>query len=496
MIYNALDGVCNNLDKRNISEDRQMNERRVETAVLGAGTAGLVALREIRNVNEDFALVNKGHYGTTCARVGCMPSKALIQVAHDYHRRHVFGREGIGGAAGMTINLEAVMKHVRSLRDRFTGGMIKKTERFGDRNIRGHARFLEPGVIDVEGQIIHAERVVIATGTHPVVPEEWREFGDRILTSDTIFEQETIPSSMAVIGLGVIGTELGQSLARLGVEVVGIGRSDRIAGLSDPEIKQAAADILKAEFELWQGHPAELEPDGDGLRVTAGTRSRKVEKALVCIGRSPNVEGLGLENLGVELRDDGLPVYNPETLQVGDLPIFIAGDVNGDKPILHEAWDDGRIAGYNVMQDKPACFKRRTPLAVTFSDPNIAVTGRSYADLKTIPNVSGKEDFSKQGRAIIKGEDHGTLKIYASPETGRLLGSEMIAPDGEHLAHLLAWAIQKNMTVFEALRMPFYHPVTEEGVRMALQNLAAKVKTTVSPMDMTFCEETPADTLS
>ncbi len=473
-----------------------MKERQVEVAVIGAGTAGLVALREVRNVTNDFVLINKGPYGTTCARVGCMPSKALIQVAHDFHRRRQFGREGILGSDGLAVDAAQAMRHVRALRDHFAGGMVKRTERFGDRNIRGHARFVEPGVLDVDGQIVRARRVIIAAGSHPAVPDAWQALGERILTSDTIFEEETLPASVAVIGLGVIGVELGQALARLGVETVGVSHSHSLAGLTDPDIRNAAGELMKEDLELWQGEPAELTEEGHGVRVTAGPNSRNVDKVLVSIGRNPNTEGLGLENLGVEIREDGLPVFDPDTLQVGGLPVFIAGDVNNEYPILHEAWDDGRIAGYNAMQDRPVCFRRRTPLAITFSDPNIAMAGRSYASLKPDTFVAGDEDFARQGRALIKGEARGRLRIYGDPESGRLLGAEIVAPDGEHLAHLLAWAIQKNMTVFEALRMPFYHPVTEEGVRMALQSLATKMPHKPAPMDMAFCEETPPDALS
>jgi dihydrolipoamide dehydrogenase len=188
--------------------------------------------------------MDEGPLGTTCARVGCMPSKVLIQIANDFHRRHVLDRMGISGVDGLSVNTAHVMKHVRVLRDRFSNGMVEKTKALGEQLIRGRARFLEPGVLEINGSKIIAENIIIATGSQPVIPDDWNGWGDRMITSDTLFELEDLPGSVAVIGLGVIGVEIGQALARLGVDVVGIDRSGGIAGLTDPEVNECAASIL------------------------------------------------------------------------------------------------------------------------------------------------------------------------------------------------------------------------------------------------------------
>ncbi len=468
-----------------------MKEKSVDVAVIGAGTSGLVALREIQKVTKDFVLIQDGPYGTTCARVGCMPSKAFIQIAHDYHRRAYFSQQGIRGQEGLSVDLPAVMRRVRELRDRFAGGMMKKTDRFGEKFIKGRARFVEPTVLDVDGLLIRAKSVIIATGSRPIVPDAWRPFGDRIWTSDTFFELETLPSSVAVIGLGVIGLELGQAMARLGIDVIGVARSQHLGGITDPEVLDAAATVIGKEMTLWRGHTAEIaETDGEKLKINAGDQSRTVDAVLAAMGRRPNVDDMGLENLGAPLRSDGVPEYDPDTLQIGNLPIFIAGDVNAARPILHEAWDDGRIAGYNAVRDKAACFVRRTPLHVVFSDPNIAMAGRLYDELPKDGYVTSDVRFEDQGRALIRNENAGILRLYAKPDTGQLLGTEMCAPAGEHLAHLLAWCIQQKLPVHEMLKMPFYHPVIEEGLRSALEDLARKLHDHVDVPDLAFCDET------
>lgn len=468
----------------------------VDVAVIGAGTAGLVALREIQKVTDRFVLIQDGPMGTTCARVGCMPSKVLIQTAEDFHRRAFLSAKGIRGGESLHIEGADVMHHVRRLRDRFTDGMVEKTLRYGDKLIRGRARFVDVGRLDVEGRIIEAKRIIIATGSRPAVPDKWKGFGGRVLTSDTIFEIATLPKSLGVIGMGVIGVELGQAMARLGVEVVGVARSGRIAGLSDPAVTESAVAALSREFELWSGHPADIAADGDRLTITAGPHKKTVDAVLVSTGRTPNVDNLSLDRLDIPLDDQGVPQFNPDTLQVGDLPIFIAGDANARDPILHEAWDDGRVAGYNAVHDEPACFKRRTPLKITFSDPNVVVAGERFSQLKNADIVVGQCSFVDQGRAVIRDQNIGLMRLYAKAETGRLLGCEMFAPDGEHMGHLLAWAVQQQLTVYDVMRMPFYHPVIEEGLRTALQDLAAKVRRQPHFPEMAFCDESPLSSLS
>lgn len=192
-----------------------------DVAIIGAGTAGLAALAKVRKAGKNFVLIDGGELGTTCARVGCMPSKAAIQVAEDFHRRHRFQRIGIEGRDALRLDSAEALEHVRDLRDIFVDRVLAgTTDEMGEAFIQGWARFIEPTVLDVDGRVIRADKVVIATGSRPFVPEAWKSFADWILTSDTIFEQETIPESVAVIGLGAIGMELGQALHRMGTSPV------------------------------------------------------------------------------------------------------------------------------------------------------------------------------------------------------------------------------------------------------------------------------------
>ena len=455
-----------------------MTEKTVDVAIIGSGTAGLNAMGQVRRARKRFVLINGGEAGTTCARVGCMPSKAMIQVAEDFHRRTHLGRYGISGHDDLRLDLPEALEHVQNLRDIFVDRVLEhSTDKLGDEFIEGYARFIEPTLLEVGEQHIRAGRVVIATGSRPLVPAAWQAFGDRIITTDELFEYEDLPAAIGVIGLGTIGLELGQSLHRLGITVTGFDQLDSIGGIQDPEVARTAIEILGREFPLHLGLTAEIEADGDALRVSAGEHSVRVDKVLCSIGRVPNIGNLGLENLGITLDANGLPAYNPNTMQVEDLPVYLAGDVTGERMILHEAGDEGRIAGYNAAHDETAAFRRKTPVTINFCDPNICTVGSRWNELDPDRSAIGEIRFGPVGRALVMGRNKGILRIYGDPQSGRLLGAEMIGPQCEHLAQQLCWCIEQGLGAGDLLRMPFYHPTIEEALQAALYDLYRKVET-------------------
>lgn len=455
-----------------------MEERNVDVVILGSGSAGLYALSKVRPSGKSWVLINGGHTGTTCARVGCMPSKAVIQIAEDYYRRKVFNRYGVEGQDDLRINTAEAMEYVQDMRDTFVDRVLSNsTDNMNDEQfIEGYARFIEPHVLEVNNQRIRAEKVIIATGSTPLMPEVWKEFGDKVVTTDEFFELETLPENMAVIGLGVIGLEIGQSINRLGVKVTGIDSMDTIGGISDPEVAATAVKIISTEMPLWLGNPAEIEETDDGkLKVTAGENSTIVDKVLVAIGRRPNLDRLDLQNAGIELNANGLPEFNHNTMQIEDTHLFLAGDVNNERQLLHEAGDEGRIAGFNATSDSIQPFKRKTQLYITFCDPNIVSVGQRFAELDPETTAVGEIKMAPVGRALIMAKNKGVIRVYADKATGLLLGAEMIAAKGENLGHLLAWCIQQKMTVGQLLQLPFYHPVIEEALQAALYDLYSKV---------------------
>lgn len=449
---------------------------KVDTVIIGAGSAGLSALREVRRYTDDYLLVNHGHWGTTCAAVGCMPSKALIEAANAFHRRHAFDAFGIRGAEGLRADIPAVLARVRMMRDSFVKGPAAVPETLGKRAISGRARLLGPGRITVNGNQIAARAIILAPGSRPVLPAPWRDFGDRILTTDTLFEQSDLPRRIAVVGMGAIGVELAQALARLGLEVAGFDASGKLAGIDDPMVLATFRPLIAAELALHLGAAARLEDLGKTIRVTGAGGSFDADAVLVAVGRRPNTDDIGLDTLGVPLDDKGMPKVDPHTLRIGTLSVFLAGDANADRPLLHEATDEGHIAGRMAAPDATGGgLCRRTPLAIVFSSPQVARVGPPLSDLDADAIATGAADFSQQPRARMAQTAAGVLRVHAKRDTGQLLAAEMCTPQAEHLAHLLALGIERKMTVADMLAMPFYHPVLEEGLRSALRDLASAV---------------------
>lgn len=467
--------------------------RQVDVAIIGAGSAGLSALGEVKKKTENFVLINSGFYGTTCARVACMPTKALIEAANTCHRRHQMKHLGVSGTDALAIDKAKIMEHVKTMRDGFTSGIIKGVEKLGDKSITGHARFRDPHTIEVEGEIIKTGKTIIATGSRPVFPEKWKRFGDRMITTDDLFYLDDLPASMAVLGLGPAGLELAQALARLDIAVTAVEMFDYVGGLSDPEVNKKAIEAIGKEFALHCGVAADFgEADNNKIKMTFGGKEAVVDKVLLTAGRIPNIDRIGMENLGVALDERGMPSYNRQTMQIADLPVFIAGDANGFRPLLHEAIDEGHIAGYNAMLDEPVCFTRRVPLAITFSDPEIVLVGKRYAELKDNADfVIGEYDFSQQSRARMSESNKGCVRIYAEKASGLLCGAEMAAPGAEHLGHFLALALQNAMTVHDLLITPVYHPVFEEGFRTALRDLGKKIEQKFTERDLLLCNDAP-----
>ncbi len=464
----------------------------VDVAVIGAGTAGLVAYRAAKAEGASAAIIEGGEHGTTCARVGCMPSKLLIAAADAAHAVVKAATFGVHSGGALRIDGREVMERVRRERDHFVNFALKEVRGIPDADrLRGHARFLDEHTLEVADHTrVEARSVVIASGSHADYPDSFKELGDRLVTSDQIFDWTDLPESVAVIGPGIIGLELGQALHRLGVRVVVFGKGGRIGPIGDPEIQTYALAAFNEEFTLEpDAQIAHMHRHGD--RVAIGRASpdgdseiEYFDYVLAATGRTPNVKDMGLYQTSLKLDAKGVPVFDHATTRTensgGASSIFIAGDAGNFIPLLHEAADEGRIAGGNAArfalgrQIKPGL--RRAPIGVVFTDPQIGIVGGGFHLLKPGTFVTGQASFEDQGRSRIQQKNKGLLNVYADPDTGLLLGAEMLAPAAEHLAHLLAWALQSKMTVKQMLGMPFYHPVVEEGLRTALHDLDRKLR--------------------
>ena len=471
-----------------------MNTIQADVLIIGGGSAGMSAFRAARKATDNVYVVEDYHFGTTCARVGCMPSKLLIAAAEAAYQPKHTAQFGVHVDGEVRVNGTEVMARVRSERDRFVGFVLEDVEAWpADKRIMGRATFQDAHTVLVSNQAgeqtqITAQRIVIATGSRPTLLPEWQALGDRLIINDDIFAWETLPKSVAVFGTGVIGLELGQALTRLGVKVKLFGRGNRIGGISDPSVSAQAVSIFQQELDVHLDTKTSVRLNDAGQVEVSYERQGEqgvfeAEYLLAAIGRTPNTDNLGLEHLPeLKLDKRGVPIADRHTMQTSIPHLFIAGDASNQMPLLHEASDQGVIAGKNAGT-YPEINRglRRSHIGVIFSDPQIMSVGHRWIELADLyPDcgcfAEGEVSFHNQGRSRVMGVNRGMLRVYAEQGSGRFLGAEMIGPAAEHIAHLLAWAHQQKMTVAEMLDMPFYHPVIEEGVRTALRDVNAKLQ--------------------
>ncbi len=468
-----------------------MKKIQADVVVIGGGTAGMGAFRAARQHTDNVYLIESHVFGTTCARVGCMPSKLMIAAAEARH--HALHTDPFGihlDKSSVSVNGTEVMNRVKSERDRFVGFVVSDVEDWpADKRIMGAARFIDEHTVRIDEHTeITADRIVIATGSRPHILPEWQTLGDKLIVNDDVFSWNTLPESVAMFGPGVIGLELGQALHRLGVQTKIFGRSMHLGGISDPVVLAEAQAVFGEELDLHLGvkTSVSLTPEGKvevKWNENGSEHSYIADYLLAASGRTPNTDKIGLENLAIERDAKGVPIAHPLTMQTSIPHIFIAGDASNQLPLLHEASDQGKIAGQNAgTYPNISNGLRRSHIGVVFSDPQIAAIGLKYAQVearyKNMDCVAiGEVSFRNQGRSRVMLVNKGHMRVYAEQGSGRFLGAEIAGPAAEHLAHLLAWAHQQKMTIAQMLDMPFYHPVIEEGLRTALRDVNAKLKT-------------------
>jgi dihydrolipoamide dehydrogenase len=462
-----------------------MSVQQVDVAIIGAGSAGMAAYRGALAHTASVLVIEAGPYGTTCARVGCMPSKLLVaaaDAAFAVEQAAIFGVH----AGPVRIDGRRVMQRLHQERDRFVGFVSDAIDHWpAEHRLVGQARFIGPHTLQVQsadGQTtrVEAGRIVIATGSRPHLPPQWRAaLGDRLIVNDDVFAWQDLPASVAVAGAGALALELAQALHRLGVRVRLYGRSARIGPLTDPGLQALTRRLIGADLPM-QLDAGELQVrrDGDEVIVRTGQGPQADEQRFDCLlaatGRTPNLQSLDLAASGLPLDAKGVPLFNRQTGQIGDSAVFIAGDVDHALEVLHEAADEGRIAGDNAGRFPDIrTHPRRAPMSVVFCHPQIMMAGQSHGQLLAAGTAFavGEVSFEDQGRSRVMAVNQGCLRVYGEQGTGRLLGAEMIGPAAEHLAHLLAWSVQRGDSVQQMLDSPFYHPVIEEGLRTALRQL-------------------------
>lgn len=401
-----------------------------DVAIVGAGTAGLAARSAAVAAGAKTILIESGEGGTTCARFGCMPSKLLLRAGAAAREARQASQFGLSIPRMPNNGGRAVLTRVRRERDYFVKAVLEDVAKIpASTRISGHARFTGPGELTVGDRVrVTAKSIVIAVGARPVVPDEFSGMEGRVFTHENIFELNKLPKSVAIIGAGPLGLEFAVAFARLGVRITVFDSGSSVGGIEDDDVKHAAINSFAHELDLHLLVSLKAKRHSDGIRISWKTGAgRKLTSTFDCVlaasGRAPHVDNLDLKITGLKLNSRGIPLFNPDTMQCGNSPVFMAGDVDNDRPVLHKAARQGELAGRNAaLYPKIAASPAGPVFTIVFTDPDIAKVGASLKELGD-DGAQGRSDDN--GRARVEGSNTGMLKVYARRSDGVIAGAEM-----------------------------------------------------------------------
>lgn len=445
-----------------------------DLVVIGAGSAGFSAAIRASEFGANVALIGHGTIGGTCVNIGCIPSKALIRAAEALHHAKSSSRfAGITGAARIN-DWSALMAQkdqlVADLRGAKYQALLPEYETI--RYVQGRARFTDAG-IEAGDEIFPADRVVIAAGASPAIPPIEGLAEIPYLTSTSALALDRLPTSLLIIGGGVIGCELGQMFARFGVAVTIVCRSHLLPGF-EPEISDALAGYLQDEgirIECGATYRQIRQTEaGIALDIMAGEIAQTIEaeRVLIATGRRANTSGMGLDTAGIALDRNGA-IATDEHLATNRCGTYAAGDVTGRDQYVYMAAYGAKLAAENALNSNSRRYDARAMPEVVFTDPQVASVGLTETEARrqghNIHTV--RLDLAQVPRALAARDTRGLIKLIAEADSLRLLGAHILAPEGADSVQTAVLAIKHNLTVTDLAETLFPYLTTVEGLKLA-----------------------------
>ena len=415
---------------------------RYDLVVLGGGAAGLTAARLCASLGGRVALVEQAQQpGGDCLFSGCVPSKSLIASAKLAHSMRTAGRLGLEPIEP-DVDFARVMERVADVIWRAgEPDRVATLQSLGVEVVQGAGRFARPGVVEVAYRELAYRTALIATGSRATVPPIPGLADVGALTNETLWDLRELPKRLAVLGGGPVGVELAQAFARLGSHVTIVEADAELLPREDPEAGRFVAQTLESEgvvvHRAARAERVQRVGDGTGLLIAAGAQI-EFDSLLVALGRSPLIDGLGLENVGVQLTDSGAVRVDDQLRTTGDR-IWAAGDVTGQLNFTHVAGYHAIVATANALLRARRRVDHSTIPWVTFTDPEVARVGLTEVQarerLGSEPLVF-RYSYEDSDRALTTAEAHGFVKLV-SDRRGRMLGATIVAPSaGESIAEV------------------------------------------------------------
>ncbi|MCB2227296.1 MAG: NAD(P)/FAD-dependent oxidoreductase [Desulfarculaceae bacterium] len=443
----------------------------------GGGSAGFTAATTAMKSGAKVAMVEGSRLGGLCILAGCMPSKTLLHSAAEVKRLQV---SGLAAYPEIHQYTRGVVNYLATGRD----AAVKAKAAKGLEVIEGRAKVSGPHELIVEGRVLSAKSIVIATGSTEQVPPVPGLAESGFLDSDAFMRLEALPASLVVLGGGTQAVELAQFSARMGVKVTIIQRSEHLISNEDPRVGELIAQALEADgAEVLVGTELKaVNRSGGGVSVEfeqAGRpRSVKAEALLLSLGRRANTDDLGLAEAGVELGRKGQVVV--DRYMRSSLPsVYAAGDVTGGPMVVNLAVQQGKAAGYNATHDEPREVQDRVLPRAIFTDPQFARVGLNHAEAHAagLDFIEAEEDLGEMSVARTYPQPiSGYLTLRAERQGGRLIGAELVAPEASLMIHDMAVALKMNATAGDIAAIPYIHPCLSEASEFAAGGLARQVE--------------------
>ncbi len=447
--------------------------------ILGGGSGAFAAASRAASLGATVAVVERGVIGGTCLNVGCVPSKILIAAARTRHHAAHHGFAGVHTSAGK-VDGGALFAQKASMLDHFRKekyvDLVAGTE--GLTFIEGEARLLSPSAVAVGDRTLHADKVILATGSRPVPPLIPGLDAVPWLDSTGALSLGTIPEHLVVIGAGYVGLELAQAFARLGARVTVLEALDRIAPGEEPEVAAALREALAEEgLAIHTGVRLERVSGAAGaIAVHAAGASWTASHLLVATGRRPNTEGIGLADVGVQVDRRGAIVVDAE-LRTNVHGIWAIGDCNDRVPLVTTAAHEGAVAADNAIRASHRKVADDVVPHAVFTDPEIASAGLTEAAAlaKGLRVRTTVMPMSKVPKAAILGETAGVVKVVAEEASGRLLGVHICGAGAADMIQVAVVAIRQRLSTAELGGMIFVYPTLSEALKLACQSFEKDV---------------------
>jgi pyruvate/2-oxoglutarate dehydrogenase complex dihydrolipoamide dehydrogenase (E3) component len=447
-----------------------------DAIIIGAGQAGPPLAGRLTKAGQTVAVIERKLVGGTCVNTGCIPSKTLVASAHAAHLARRGAEYGVG-----TGDISVDMTKVKARKDK-----IMLDDRHGVESwlkgmkgctlIRGHARFESPHTISVDGRVLEADKIFLNVGGRAVAPDMPGLSDIGYMTNVGILELDTVPEHLVIIGGGYIALEFAQMYRRFGARVTVVEKGPRLTSREDEDVSATIKEILEAEgiAVVVDATAIRFAKRDSGFDVIPrdGTDPIAGTHLLMAVGRRPNTDDLGLDNVGVEMDERGYIVVDDQ-LRTNVEHIWAMGDCNGRGAFTHTSYNDYEIVAANLLDNDPRRVSDRVPTYALYIDPPLGRAGMTVDQVRKSGRKAlvGKRPMTRVGRAVEKGETEGFMKVVVDADTDEILGAAILGVGGDEVVHAILDIMAAGEPYTAISRTMHIHPTVSELVPTLLQEM-------------------------